>query len=426
MAIGPKYTRGIRLREILTLSLGAAGGHSITLLATPVLARLYTPHDFGFFTASVSISTILVSFASGCFERAIPLPRESGQAMHVLHLSLFTLLFSVLGISVALFFFHADLETALRLSMPALFLIAIPLIILGEGLLQIFSYWIMRTRHFSILARSQWLESAATNLIQIGCWFLYIGAPGLILGYLTGLLLTVFVTARTIFDHPPHFDFHRLVKAARQYKAFPLLSGTAGLLISLGTQGTTLLISAAFGSAVLGSIGLCQQILSIPTALIGASISKTYYPRLSLLRHRRPDIVKRLYLKTVARLGLAALIVGTLGMLLGPKVLVFILGEKWEMAGLYLRWLIPAAVFQFAISAPTNFNAIERQDLVFVWAVIYLSLTFLPFLLLSRVALSPEYLIGIFSANQIIAYSSMFFLFLRALKKIKRRSDLSA
>ena len=79
-------------RNVLTLASGTAVAQLLLALAVPVLARLYTPAEYGVLAVYSSTLTVLVVAASLRYETAIPLPREEFAAASLLALTLGILL----------------------------------------------------------------------------------------------------------------------------------------------------------------------------------------------------------------------------------------------------------------------------------------------------------------------------------------------
>ena len=74
--------------NIATLMGGTAFGRLITILAAPVLARLFNPDVFGVAALLIAIAVVLNSVSSLRYEHAIILPPDQDQAVALSRLSL--------------------------------------------------------------------------------------------------------------------------------------------------------------------------------------------------------------------------------------------------------------------------------------------------------------------------------------------------
>lgn len=80
------------VRSISILAGGTAFAQGITVLAAPILTRIYTPSEFGVLGVFAALLGIIVVISSLRYELAIPLPKSDGAAANVLAVSLVCLL----------------------------------------------------------------------------------------------------------------------------------------------------------------------------------------------------------------------------------------------------------------------------------------------------------------------------------------------
>ena len=67
---------------------GTAGAQVLTVLAAPLLTRLYSSEDFGFLSVYTSLLALIGVISSLRYELAIPLLEDDGEAAKVAVLSL--------------------------------------------------------------------------------------------------------------------------------------------------------------------------------------------------------------------------------------------------------------------------------------------------------------------------------------------------
>jgi lipopolysaccharide exporter len=88
--------------NVLKLISGTALGQMITVLVSPLLARIYAPEDFGLLAVYISIASILSVIISLRYETAVVLPEDDNQAMDlVLLASLVAFVFSILFLKIS-------------------------------------------------------------------------------------------------------------------------------------------------------------------------------------------------------------------------------------------------------------------------------------------------------------------------------------
>ena len=77
------------LGQAMTLATGAGLAQIITVLAAPILSRLFTPADFGLLGVFLSLMLPLTAIASLKYELAVVTARTGPQASNVFALSAF-------------------------------------------------------------------------------------------------------------------------------------------------------------------------------------------------------------------------------------------------------------------------------------------------------------------------------------------------
>ena len=77
------FARGVRV-----LVGGTVGLQVLTLLAAPLLTRLYSPEDFGLLAVYASVLALIGVISSLRYELAVPLPEDDVEAANVATLSL--------------------------------------------------------------------------------------------------------------------------------------------------------------------------------------------------------------------------------------------------------------------------------------------------------------------------------------------------
>ena len=74
-------------RNVLILMTGTTIAQAIPIAISPILARIYTPEDFGVFALFIAIISILGIIISARYDFAIILPKKDKDALHLLILS---------------------------------------------------------------------------------------------------------------------------------------------------------------------------------------------------------------------------------------------------------------------------------------------------------------------------------------------------
>ncbi|GAB4311093.1 MAG: lipopolysaccharide biosynthesis protein [Candidatus Bipolaricaulota bacterium] len=362
--------KGRFARSVAVLAGGAVLGQAITVLASPILTRLYGPDDFGVMAVYMSLLGIVSVIASLRYQLAIPLPEKDEDAANLLALSLgIVFLMSALAcLGVCLF---TD-QIIGWVNVPALrpYLWLLPLGIGMVGTYQVFNYWAVRKRAFGRIARTKINQGLGSVLTQIGFGILRLGPIGLILGQIVGQAAGTTTLATLAWKQDVKalkaINPRGMSHMAARYIRFPLFSSWSGVLNTLSVQVPTLMLSFFFGSAITGLYALSHRVMSLPLQLVGQAVAQVFFPT-AVEAHRNDSIATttQAIFRRLVLIGVPAfLLIG----LAAPQLFTVVFGKEWRQAGTYVQWLTPWMFLVFVSSPFTMLPSVmekQRQEVVF-------------------------------------------------------------
>ena len=382
----------------------------ISFITAPIIARLFSPDDFGIRQIFVSIAGVIIVITCLRYELSIPLGKNEKEAIASFTLSLFfTLIFTFVVLAVvpvgkgkiAQWFKAPELNIFFGLLPIAVF-------IGGSG--SSLGYWAAREGRFGAMAWSGFGSSLSSMLITIA-WALIIGASaaGLFAGYFAGavvgiLLLLAFFSRKLVSDiRNANLSFEMLWTVAKRHKKFPIFDTWTGLLNSLSHQLSPIVLGLYFSTTVVGYYSLGQSLVSLPMALLGGSIAQVFFPTAAEEYNKKgslSDIVSNIFRRLV-QIGVFPMV--ALGFL-GSILFGFVFGQKWIEAGVYTQILSGYVLFQF-VSSPlsTVFSIFQRQGTALAWNAGFISSKLLGILLGSKTG-RPRIALALYSIVSVIAY----------------------
>jgi O-antigen/teichoic acid export membrane protein len=396
---------------VAVLFAGTALGQSVTLLAAPLLTRLYTPAEFGVLAVYTSILSILAVQAGLRYEVAITLPEDDETAANLLALTLGIVLF--MGPLAGLGVWLMGDQLARSVNTPALkpYLWLVPLGLVGAGVYQAFSRWAIRRKAYARIARTKVNQSLGMVVTQLVLGFMKLDAVGLLLGQVVGKMGGSGTLATLTWRHNKEaikkVSVAGIRRAALRYRRFPQISTSSALVYSAVLYTPPLLIAAFYGPQVAGWFALGQRVVGLPMTLIGRSVGDVYIGEAAQLIRTNPYALERLLVKTAKHLALVgALPTAVLG-LAGPQLFALAFGEEWREAGVYVQLMAFMFLAQFVTSPlVATFGVSERQDLSLIGS-----------LLAARWAnLGPAAAIGLYSVGGTIGYIGLLLLAKRILR----------
>jgi O-antigen/teichoic acid export membrane protein len=362
------------MKNALTLGGGTVLAQALVAVSSPIIARLYSPHDFGVLGAFVYISAFPVVIVGWRYELAIVLPEDDRTAINVLALSL-VIAFSMCVLSgVVVYVAGADLGSLLGNRCMSQYLWLLPLGIAGAGFFQIINYWAVRRKDFKIIVRAKFNQAFGLVLTQILMGIACLGPIGLLLGEIIGRTSGARILS-TLFWKKNRRDFSAVSltgmwSAAKRYRRFPILSAGATLLNQGGMFIPALLLGSLYGMETLGWFTFAQKLIGWPSMLLSQAVGQIYLGEASRLIRSDPAAAQKLFLNTLTRVFVLA--VGPMIVLavVAPTLFVFAFGPSWAEAGKFARFLSVAYLARSAVvPIAATLNIVERQDLQLCWDV---------------------------------------------------------
>jgi len=396
------------ISDVLKLVFGTTFAQVLTILASPVLTRLYGPEAFGVLALFMSIVGIIGVIACLGYEYAIMLPKTDEEATNLLGLSLL----NVAGVScftVPLVYFGGGAIMDI-LQAPNLesYLILVPPFIFTSGIFLALNYWNSRTKHFGRLSFARVAQSVTSTGTQLGVGFAgYTNGGGLIGGIFIGSLVSTMILGGQILRDDflllhQNISWKGMLKGLIRYKKFLFIDTSSNLLNTISWQLPMFLLAVFFSPVVVGFYALGWRLLQLPMGLIGSSITQVFYQRASEAEHKGDlePIVKGVF-QTLLKVGLFPMLVVTL---VGKEIFQFVFGNLWAEAGVYTQILSIWAIIWF-ISSPLSIIYLikERQEFGLKISITNLSTRFTS-LIIGGLLGSPIIALLLFSITGIMTY----------------------
>ena len=152
--------------DVLKIAGGTTFAQILSVLATPILTRIYGPESYGLSALFVSIVATVGVVACLRYELAIMLPKRDEDATNLLAASL--ILAGVVSLLTVPAIYYAGDFIIESLKSPGLgpYLWLVPIAVFANGAVLAFNYWISRTRHFGSLSIARVASSIADNRLS--------------------------------------------------------------------------------------------------------------------------------------------------------------------------------------------------------------------------------------------------------------------
>jgi O-antigen/teichoic acid export membrane protein len=380
---------------------GTVAAQLVNLASYPLLARIYSPADFGVFATFVASAAIPSTLACGRFELAVPTAPRWGRFAILwlcLLVSVGTGLISTAG--AALYWLLKD--GSVTLILPILFGLCVFLSgFCAAGTLYLMRHDLYRTSSASVVMRT-----AGAVAIQILLGLTWKSPLALIIGFTAGLASQSLLLSWSIWTHAPPRQAQRrqMLALFRRYRRQVSVDIPSAFIAAVSLNLLTLLLANLYGQKVVGFYALAQRIAIMPLQLFNDSLSQIFFQKAARAQEERGHFWNEMRFNLLTS--------GTLSV--GILVLIFLfarpltelyLGPTWGPAADMLVLLAPMlAMRSLAMSIATTVFVLRRAHWLFIHnianagllvlaylAARALGLGVLPFLTIAVVLLTLEY-----------------------------------
>lgn len=347
---------------------GNITAQAISLLAIPVITRLFSPENYGIFSLYGSIAVMFSIFSSLSYVSAILLPKDDSEVSNVFGLSIFAVFGMSLLVLTGVFFFNKDICHYLNAPQMELYLWLLPLSIFFDGIYLSFNYWSLRKKRFTQLSISRVVESLSDRTLALCAGFFgYISAFALIISRLLGALLALLTLGFSVWRKDKEsikasLSMEKIVFNAKRYRKFPLISNWSILLNNISRQIPIIMLAMFFSPRIVGLYALSNRVLAMPMGLLGDAIFRVFFQKVAETKNRGGDLTE-LSLELLHHLICLTIIPLIFLAIIGKEVFAFVFGSSWELAGTYTQ-ILSFMFFMSFISRPFGafFNVFEKQE----------------------------------------------------------------
>lgn len=364
------------ITNVLTLTTGTTLAQASTILATPIITRLYSPEDFGMLALFTSVTGIFSVVACWRYEQAIVLPEKDKQAVDIFALSILVAFGMTFLTFLVMLCGRKNIAGILDSVQLSFWLWFVPLSVLCRGLFLTFNYWSIRKKKFKYLAVSQVSGSITTVgiMIIVGA-VLGANVGGLIGGSIAGTVMATTVICVQVWKD----DFLKLLKAIKksdvlvsaiEYRKFPYYSSWAALLNTFSQQIPIWLLTYFFTTVAVGFYSLGSRVLTLPISLITQSVQQVYLQKASEL-HAYGKSMRASFIKSTLGLIAVGIIPFSILFLFGKPLFIFVFGADWSTAGVYVQIISPWLFLVF-INAPAGgvYTVCQKQDVLLIYQIL--------------------------------------------------------
>ncbi|MFT4901889.1 MAG: O-antigen/teichoic acid export membrane protein [Lentimonas sp.] len=335
----------VQLSQLLS---GEVFAQALGFAVMPLMTRLYGPAAFGILGVFFAVSEVLGRTSTLRYDLALVLPEKDVDAWPIFK---FTVVFALVLCSALLLVSHpfrASLSGLLGSSELAVYFPLMALMALGIGWQSLASYWVMREKHFKVIAYSSSGSAVIGNAFKVVAGLLAFSPSGLLLGTVlqrwSNLILILILTPSRIWKHKVEAGTPWL--QAKKYREFPLYRMPQDTINSFTRQLPAVIMASFFSPAAAGIYLLAWRALTLPVSLLNNALRKVFYMR-ALDSVREGRSLFKLSLRVSGLIFVFMLPAALFILFFGERLFVWVFGHEWAMSGQYAKWIFAASVCTF-------------------------------------------------------------------------------
>jgi len=344
---------------------GTTIAQAIPIAISPILTRMYSPEDFGLFALFIAISSIFGSISNARYELAIVLPKKDEDAINIFALGFIITSCISFFLLIIVFIFQDNFVTLFKNEAIGRWLYFVPIAVFITGLFNILNYFNNRQKNYKDLAKATVLKSIVLAIVQLSVGFIKQGATGLISGQIISQFFANTKLLKNILKDKiliSKITKVKMIALAKRYKDFPKYSMVSTLFNSGSNIGMPIIISMFFTASTVGFYFFANKMVKLPLGLVFASFSQVYHQKSAELYNNNVNELYRFTLRIQYKIGILLIPTLIIISLVSPYIFSIVFGEKWFVAGEYVKYFVVFVFFNSLYSPISTLGDILNKQ----------------------------------------------------------------
>lgn len=400
------------LQNVGKLMTGSTLSQVIPILVAPVMARLYTPDDYGALGLYISITGLVAMLATLQYSNAIVVAKSERDAIQLVKLSLVILSITFLASMIGVFLGGNYLSSYFKSEELSKWIYFAPISIAFSGLNAVFTNYAIRRKEFGLVSLNRILGTVISTITSLTLGFLTQSAIGLFVGLWINQVINGISLAIRVFrkesDLAGQLRNADLSNVASDYKDFPKYSLPADFLNNLTNQLPVFMLNSYATLGIVGSYNMCNRILGLPTQFVSTAFGEVFRQKASEIHHKGGNS-RSIFLKTFKVLLFTSIVPFGVIFIWGPELFVWVLGNKWYEAGKFAQILGLLFMFRYVISPLTSMYFIVgklKED--FYLHILFFVFAFSSFYIAFEIGMETKIALLFFAISYSVVYSIYF------------------
>ena len=363
--------------SVLTLVSGSMFAQCITVVASFLFARIYSPEELGVYTLILTAESLFGSVVCLRYELLVVSEENEGKVYPIIKLS--TMITMVLSLAIAFIYggYQFIIKSEYRIYWYAILFIVCMLFF--HGMINILDAYNNRCQQYKLMTEAYVERTLVQNVGAIILGLLGFGVFGIVFSHTVGLLFGMKKQSKRIlrnFEQIKGVPLKEIKYVMRENYRQPLYSSPAVFANRYSYSSITLFIEELFGAKTLGYYSISYKALGLPLSVLSNNISKVFFREASREYER-----KGTYINTLVKISSALIAIsipmGVVIYFLAPWGVDLLLGEEWGLSAHYIQILIPMFCIRFVcngISQGLQIAHKQHFELIFQMMLVVMSI----------------------------------------------------
>lgn len=359
-----KFLNTSFFKSVSTLVSGSIVAQIITVVASILLARIFTPDELGIYTLILTAESLFGSVICLRYDVSIVSEKNDRNVYGLIKLSF--LITTVLSIVISVIYWYVYIWNDIDYHNYSYMLIFIVLMLFIRGLLNIFEAYNNRHGEYVLMTKTYVTRTVVQNLGSILLGLLNFGVFGIVLSHTLGNLFGMRIQANRIIDNKNEINSisnSRIIELAKENYKQPVYSSPAIFANRYSYSSISLFISQLFGPTVLGFYSISYKALGLPLTVVSNNVSKVFFKEASKEYSKKGEFINS-FIKISFVLILLAIPFGLIVYFLTPITFNIILGSAWLESAKYVQILIPMFCVRLVVNTiATGLQIVNKQNI---------------------------------------------------------------
>jgi O-antigen/teichoic acid export membrane protein len=333
-------------QAVMTLSVGSLLTQCIFLVSTLMVAKFYTPREFGLYSVVLAVSPILATVFTMSVEQFIVPSQTDEGASKIFRRGIRLLVRNSLLCFMALVVLEL-LKWMDLLTLDVSFFICYWILALAVvmGVFTLTQQMVLRTRAYRLVAIRGPIQGATIGTSQYLFFLSGFRNMGLLLGEVLGRFIGFLLFLPTVRSNLRKNKLRHESNSQKFSKVSPVFVNLASIILDMISVASALIVaSLLFSKEEAGQLGMALRVLSLPVLLFGLSVSQYILSTASHNELKGQLFLKKDFLRLFYSLVAFAALSTILVMFFASRLMIPILGKEWDLSAELLYWLAPISL----------------------------------------------------------------------------------